>query len=499
MCKEYVKYKSFDELPEALKEKFKSEARGSNLKRAKDGYVDFINKLNECGDKLVGDYVGVDVKTYVEFGECSHVADITPNNYKHGKGCGICNGKQVQRGVNDLATIHPRLVKEWHPVKNGKLTPHDVTQGSHKKVWWKCEKGHEWESVINNRAKGNNCPYCSNKKVLKGYNDLATSHPHYVKYFANVKDAYTYTYRSNRKVKMKCCDCGHVKHMSVSNLTRYGFSCDICSDGVSYPEKLLASVLSRLNVEFIKQISYDNGFHMYDFYLLKHNTILETHGLQHYEHGFKRFGKTLKEEQENDRVKRELAISNGILSENYHEIDCRYSTLEWCRPNIEKALSNYMNMSMFTDKDWMEIDIQAQKSLKIEVCKHWNENKRENGELSTRQLADVFGVTKQTIIQYLKWGNANGLCVYNTREETEASCRRNSTFVYLIKPNEEKWFDESMSIKELSRKSGISQKAIANNLDKGGLKHHKNSKYDPKYIGSRIVSAEVYDSQIQSN
>ena len=141
------------------------------------------------------------------------------------------------------------------------------------------------------------------------------------------------------------------------------FHVTLCSDGISFSEKLMGSILTKLNIEFIKQMSYDNGEHRYDFYLPKYNAILETHGLQHYEHGFKKFGKTLEEEQENDRYKRELAISNGVLNENYNEIDCRYSTLEYCRPNIEKALGDYIDMSILTDDDWKEADIQAQKSL----------------------------------------------------------------------------------------------------------------------------------------
>ena len=34
-------------------------------------------------------------------------------------------------------TPYPHLVKEWHPTKNGDLTPKDVTYGSNKKVWWR--------------------------------------------------------------------------------------------------------------------------------------------------------------------------------------------------------------------------------------------------------------------------------------------------------------------------------------------------------------------------
>ncbi|MFJ7851156.1 zinc-ribbon domain-containing protein [Peribacillus sp. NPDC097206] len=51
-----------------------------------------------------------------------------------------------------LSVTHPALAEEWHPEKNDNVTPNDVTYGSSKKIWWKCEKGHEWETTINSRT-----------------------------------------------------------------------------------------------------------------------------------------------------------------------------------------------------------------------------------------------------------------------------------------------------------------------------------------------------------
>ena len=496
--KEFVMYESFDELPDELKEKFKSVGKLSNSDRVREGYVDFINKLGRRKDELVGDYVGTDIKVRIRFGKCGHIADIQPTNYKSGQGCAVCKGLQVQQGVNDLSTTNPHLAKEWHSVRNNGISPYDVTQGSHKKVWWKCENGHEWEATVNNRTKGSECPYCSNKKVLKGFNDIATTHPHYVKYFANIEDSHTHTHSSNKKVSLKCPDCGNIKVMQLNTLTRQGFSCDLCSDGISYSEKLMASVLSGVGIEFTKQMSYDNGEHKYDFYLPQHNAILETHGLQHYR-GWLGSEEDLLQQQENDKCKRQLAFNNGILSENYHEIDCRHSTLEWCRPNIEKTLSKYVDMSVLTDEDWRQVDIQAQKSLKIEVCEYWKENKKDNEELTPKQVAKSFGIDKATARSYLKWGNRNGLCNYDAQEEREISNRRSSVLVYLIRPNGGKWFKEAMSITGLERVTGISQSTIGRNVDKGALKYRRNSKYPKEFIGSYIVSAEVYDNQTQTS
>ena len=94
------------------------------------------------------------------------------NNRSNGRNCPYCSNKRLLRGYNDLSTRIPALAKEWNYKKNGELTPADVMPNTNKTVWWKCNKGHEWAANINNRSQGNGCPYCSNQKVLSGYNDL---------------------------------------------------------------------------------------------------------------------------------------------------------------------------------------------------------------------------------------------------------------------------------------------------------------------------------------
>ncbi|WPS85437.1 zinc-ribbon domain-containing protein (plasmid) [Brevibacillus halotolerans] len=91
--------------------------------------------------------------------------------------CPYCANKRVCED-NCLATNHPKVAKEWHPTKNGNLTPNDVLPGSPKKIWWVCSKGHAYNSSLSNRAKINptGCPYCANKKVCDD-NCLATTHP----------------------------------------------------------------------------------------------------------------------------------------------------------------------------------------------------------------------------------------------------------------------------------------------------------------------------------
>ena len=77
---------------------------------------------------------------------------------------------------NSLAGVHPELISEWSE-KNLPLTPDKITFGSNKRVWWKGACGHEWETSVKARSKGEKCPICSGARVIEGINDLATLKP----------------------------------------------------------------------------------------------------------------------------------------------------------------------------------------------------------------------------------------------------------------------------------------------------------------------------------
>ena len=97
-------------------------------------------------------------------GECEHEWEAVINSRTTGgNGCPYCAGKKVLAGYNDLATTRPDLAAEWHPSRNGDLYPDSVTAGSSKKVWWRCERGHEWEAKVVSRKRGFSCPYCREK------------------------------------------------------------------------------------------------------------------------------------------------------------------------------------------------------------------------------------------------------------------------------------------------------------------------------------------------
>ena len=129
-----------------------------------------------------------------------------------------------------MQTANPTLAKEWNYEKNNALTHTDVTTGSNKKVWWKCKNGHEWQAYICHRNKGSGCPYCSGKKVLKGYNDLQTVSPSLAEEWNYEKNnelsPADVTQNSNKRVWWKCSE-GHEWEATINNRSR-GNRCPIC-------------------------------------------------------------------------------------------------------------------------------------------------------------------------------------------------------------------------------------------------------------------------------
>lgn len=147
--------------------------------------------------------------------------------------CPICSGRQVLSGFNSLAAVAPTIAAEWHPTKNGGLKPTDVSRGSDLKVWWICSNGHEYESSIKMRTKSAGCPYCANKRVLPGYNDLATVAPKIAAEWHPMKNGdlkpKDITVGSDTQVWWKCPH-GHDYKMKVCLRTGSShYNCPVCS------------------------------------------------------------------------------------------------------------------------------------------------------------------------------------------------------------------------------------------------------------------------------
>jgi len=83
-------------------------------------------------------------------------------------GCPYCSGKKVLPGFNDLETQYPKIAKQWQPTLNGAFLPSQISRASQKKVWWECDAGHVWQTVVYSRTtQQTGCPVCAGKTKKK--------------------------------------------------------------------------------------------------------------------------------------------------------------------------------------------------------------------------------------------------------------------------------------------------------------------------------------------
>lgn len=149
-----------------------------------------------------------------------------------GSGCPVCANKAVIPGENDLASCAPLVAAQWHPTKNGNLTPWDVPCGTIRRVWWRCERGHEWQAGIDSRVSGKGCPYCGGLLVIPGETDLKTVAPEIAEQWCYEKNGKLrpgeVSAYSNKKVWWRC-DKGHEWQVRIASRTSGGSGCPVCS------------------------------------------------------------------------------------------------------------------------------------------------------------------------------------------------------------------------------------------------------------------------------
>lgn len=164
-------------------------------------------------------------------GACGHEWQASIKSRSSGENCPICSGKRVVEGINDLNTLEPELALEWSD-KNGILKPTMVAVYSNRKVWWKCSKGHEWNTLIATRSYGSKCPYCSGKILLKGFNDFAAKQPKLASEWSERNLPLTpdmINEKSRKNVWWKCRKCGYEWKAVVHSRVK-GAECPVCAD-----------------------------------------------------------------------------------------------------------------------------------------------------------------------------------------------------------------------------------------------------------------------------
>lgn len=291
------------------------------------------------------------------------------------------------------------------------------------KVFFKCDvNGHpDYLQTPRRFIVGHRCQVCSTNRLVKGYNDLATTYPHFVKYFLNKNEASEVTYGSSRIVDAICPDCGNICRVRVDTLISQGFSCKRCGDKRSYANKFMYELLMQLKekncIEFESEVVFEWSKNInktlskrtYDFYIYHHNIIIECHGIQHFCNAFSSINgaRTLEEEKENDLFKYNLAIQNGFQNDRYIQLDCRKSTVSWIKNSIMN--SNLPLLLNFTEDDinWNLCQENAIKNFVKVSADLWN-----SGLRSSMLIAKRIGVTNCTVVRYLKQATKLGWCDY---------------------------------------------------------------------------------------
>ena len=163
-----------------------------------------------------------------------HSYDSVVKSRVQGTGCPVCAGRVVLPEENSLAALYPALTAEWDAEKNAPLLPTQVAAGTLRKVWWKCDRGHSWQSAVASRSGGGaGCPICAGHKVMQGENDFASQYPQLAAQWDWQKNGALTPELvppgSNRRVWWRC-EKGHSYPAVIAHRVRSGSECPFCTN-----------------------------------------------------------------------------------------------------------------------------------------------------------------------------------------------------------------------------------------------------------------------------
>lgn len=314
----------------------------------------------------------------------------------NGSNCPYCSNHILLKGYNDLATTNSELAKEWNYEKNKKLTPNDVKEGAHTIVWWKCKKGHEYRAAINQRAYGSNCPYCSNRKLLIGYNDLATVNPELAREWNYEKNGLlkpTDVMSGTKRVVWWKCKKGHEYKTQVS-VRNKGHDCPVCNDETqtSLPERIVYYYIKKYIPTAINNYVPDNfNKKSLDIYIPNYSTAIEYDGSHFHQNLKKDLDKDILCKKNNIKLYRirEYKLSNKNYESESIKIvlkDSSYICLEDAIRKILNDLNIYecdISISRDLDRIYQFINFIEKKdsllNLNPKLAEEWNYEK--NGSL----------------------------------------------------------------------------------------------------------------------
>ena len=353
--------------------------------------------------KRIGDVTGKYDKVLVRH-KCGYEWNVKPYNIVDLRcGCPICS--HVGKGIKTQKEFEEKVANFNNDIE---IIGEYSGINKHVKIRRK-SCGHENFVTPSVLFSGRGCPYCSNRRLLVGYNDIATTDPWMIPLLADKEDAYRYISGSKKKTLFKCPDCGTIDEKQIGSVRDYGFACHYCSDGISYPNKFGRAMLKQLPVEnvvyeYLPKWSQGKKYDNYFEYNGK-QYILEMDGGFHFKDT--RIS-PIERTKANDNLKNELAVANGMIM---IRIDCNKPERGYIVEHVyDSLLSELFDLSVV---DWKECEEAATTNLIKEACLYYETHKYEQ---TNKDIAKMFGISEATLKQYRNIGESVGWCEDSTND-----------------------------------------------------------------------------------
>lgn len=263
---------------------------------------------------------------------------------------------------------------------------------------------HVWSPIAGNILRGHGCPMCGFEKTAKS---KLKDNNWFLDKMDGITDEINFIspYVNNReKIGCQCKHCSFIWYVAPNHLLQgNSIYCPNCGDKNSVPNKFMSNCLLLSNIKFEAEKRFEWGNNKrYDFYLPDTDIIIEMHGKQHYEDSYINTNKVfLCDVQANDLYKKEMALKNGILKENYIVIDARNSTKKWLKDNVLKSNISYL---LNNQLDFNEVFKRCTTSKIVEFSKLFN-----SGITDINELSNVLNIHFTTVYSYKSIARKCGL------------------------------------------------------------------------------------------
>ena len=347
----------------------------------------------------------------------------------------------------------------------------DIYKNSKDVMTFYCSKMHRWSAQAGSILyEHTGCPYCSGRYAIVGETDLCTVRPDIAKLLKNPIDGNKYTAYSNKKAIFICPECGTEHLKTIRNVCNQGLSCDVCGDGISYPNKFARNLLNQIGVknieyewrpDWISPYFYDNYFEYNG-----NKYILEMDGRMGH-------GNNLNETPRNsglygvelDLLKDKKANDHGI---DAIRIDCAYKYISNRLDYIKKSIINSELNDLFDLSciDWSLCDQYGVRSEMMIAS---------NMYLQGYTVGDISKIMKHsdsTIVNWLKIITNIGKCNYDPYESRRRSKSKDVGYTINQYDVNGLFINTYMSSHEVERQTGISNRTICNAIKSKSHKSH---------------------------